>query len=160
MSYLELLEKNDNSILYKDEIVAVLIERNPVVKGQLTIIPVAPKKILEELSDEEITRLFITANKLSIVLFEKLKCQGTNFIIRNGVSAGQVEPQFSISLIPRFEKDGLSLEWKAGEGKDLDADGKLLSDALSSSKVELEKEEPVGKEESNDYLVKSLKRVP
>ncbi len=113
MSYLELLEKNDNSIIYKDEVVAVLIERNPVVKGQLTIIPVKQKKILEELSDEELTRLFITANKLSIVLFEKLKCQGTNFIIRNGTSAGQVEPQFSISLIPRFEKDGLSLEWKA-----------------------------------------------
>jgi len=159
MSYLELLEKNDNSIIYKDEVVAVLIERNPVVKGQLTIIPVKQKKILEELSDEELTRLFITANKLSIVLFEKLKCQGTNFIIRNGTSAGQVEPQFSISLIPRFEKDGLSLEWKAREGKDLDADAKLLSDALSSE-VEVSEEKPEEKEESNDYLVKSLKRVP
>lgn len=159
MTYLELLERNDPSIIYKDEVVAVLIEKNPVVKGQLSIIPVKQKKILEELSDEELTRLFVTANKLSIVLFEKLKCQGTNFIIRNGTAAGQEEPHFSISLIPRFENDGLNLEWKAGEAKDLDADAKLLSDALSSKPAETVKGEPEEKEDY-DYLVKSLKRVP
>ncbi len=39
------------------------------------------------------------------------------------------------------------------------ADAKLLSDALSSE-VEVSEEKPEEKEESNDYLVKSLKRVP
>jgi histidine triad (HIT) family protein len=160
MTYLELVEKNDLSVLYKDEVVAVLIEKHPIVKGQLTILPVTPRKILEELSDEELARLFITANKLSIVLFEKLKCEGTNFIIRNGTSAGQTEPQFSIALIPRFENDGLGLEWKPRKGKDLDIDAKLLSSALNNVKEETEKVEPVEKEGSNEYLINSLKRVP
>jgi diadenosine tetraphosphate (Ap4A) HIT family hydrolase len=55
--------------------------------------------------------MFQVANKISSVLFEKLNCHGTNILIQNGVGAGQINPRFSINVIPRFENDKLKLEW-------------------------------------------------
>ena len=40
-----------------------------------------------------------------------LNCHGTNILIQNGPSAGQINARMSINIIPRFEKDNLKLEW-------------------------------------------------
>ena len=41
-----------------------------------------------------------------------LHCDGFNLVQNNGATAGQTVPHFHIHLIPRYENDGQTINWK------------------------------------------------
>ncbi len=98
-------------IIVQDEEIVVLTPKRGISLGHVIIAPVNEYRIIEEVPSTTLSRMFQVANKISSVLFEKLNCHGTNILIQNGVGAGQINPRFSINVIPRFENDKLKLEW-------------------------------------------------
>jgi len=157
--------------LFEDSKVAIVLSPEPASRGHTLVIPKEHKVIMEQLDDDLLGYCFSVANKVSMFLFEKLKAEGINIIVQNGVAAGQTEPHFVIHIIPRRENDGLDFQWKTKQASNLE-----LSDAavqLSNAMIEKkeEKEEPKieqkeTKEEKqaeavrDSYLIRQLRRIP
>ena len=159
--------------IIKDNDITVFSPRTAFSKGQLSIMPNEKFTILEQVPDKLLTKMFQVANKLSAVLFEVMKCQGTNIFIQNGISAGQVEDNFSIQIIPRYENDGLKLEWEPKQASEeelkktiskfQDAESKEKEAKLmEQKKIEIEKpiQEKIIIDEGENYMVKNLDRLP
>ena len=85
----EKIEKESDMKIYEDPIATAFLKEKPASLGHISILPKLHSPILEQLPDKIISHLFVIANKLSTALFDVVKCQGTNIIINNGVSAGQ-----------------------------------------------------------------------
>jgi histidine triad (HIT) family protein len=165
-----------DEIVVQDEEIFVLMPKKAIAPGHIIIAPVNEYNILEQVPSNILTRMFQIANKLSSVLFEKMKCQGTNILIQNGVSAGQINQRFSINVIPRFENDNLKLEWtptqtepeklhlttaKFSEVEKQDKEKKYIEE--QKSKVEEVKKSVLIKssdeKKKRNYYVRSLEKV-
>lgn len=160
-------------ILLEDEDILVLMPKKAACKGHIIVATKKEYVILEAVPDDLLTKLFQVANKISSVLFEKLQCHGTSLLLQNGVSAGQINKHVSINVLPRYQDDGLKLEWTPHPSSQEDLQGVLnaLKDGeqeeqaqhyLETQKksVEKNKEKKEIKYEEENYLVRQLNRLP
>jgi len=166
----------ETELITQDEDIMVLTPRRAVAPGQIIIAPLQDIVVLEQVPDTLLQKMMQIANKMSSLLFETLKCHGTNILIQNGVSAGQIN-KFSINVIPRFENDDVLLEWEPKQVKSEQLDSAMMSISAvdkkeedekfkqqqkakaETKKVETIKEAPEVKDKEN-YLTKSLDRLP
>lgn len=166
----------ESEIILEDNDLHVLLPQNAITKGHIILVPKEKYTILEQVPEELMKKMFQSANKISSILFETLQCHGTNILIQNGSAAGQINPQFSINIIPRYENDGLKFDWtpKPASQEDLE---EVMSGLKSTEEKEnqdkyLEQQKEAAKkedkvEEINDdedkekdnYLAKSLDRT-
>lgn len=164
------LQKDKSRILYENEQAAMMIHPEPIAKGHILIMTKDHIPILEQLSDNLASQLFILANKASIAQFEALRVLGTNILIENGLGAGQNVAHFSISVIPRSENDGIDFNWspKMLTEEQISTVEMSLKEQLEKpeEKVEEKKEEkkeekPILKEEKGkvNYLLRQLRRT-
>jgi len=169
--------QNNPDILYEDPEVVVAIKDFSSIAGQISIFPKQHHTILEMVPDEVIQKCFILANKVSMTIFEGLGAQGTNILVQNGLGAGQKIPHFSIEVIPRREGDGLNLMWdpkqlspdemdtaylmiKEEGDKLVDIGKKKKEERKEEVKGESSKDGPKKVDNKNNYLLKSIKRLP
>jgi len=144
--------KNKRNLLYEDELVYAMLPEKPITLGHIFVVPKKHYPIIEQVPDYEIAPLFKIANKLSSVLFETLKIQGTNMIIQNGIAAGQKHAHFIINIIPRKENDNLKLEWKPKQ---------LSEEEMSTAELKLKDQtHNIGGFIKENYLIKQLHRIP
>jgi len=166
----ELIKKKTN-LVYEDELVLAVHAPMPAAPGHILVLPKEHLPILEVVPDKVVGSLFSVANKLSSAVFEKLQVQGTNIIVQNGTAAGQLVPHMQIHIIPRNQNDGLNFEWTAkaiSEEEMSTVELKLKEEADKIGVTEKEKpqvldlDQPkeVIETDSDDYRVKSLKRIP
>lgn len=101
----------NQEIIVQDEEIIVLSPKKAFTAGHVIITTVQEYNIIEEVPHHVLSRMFQIANKLSSVLFDQMKCHGTNLLVQNGLGAGQINSRFSINIIPRFENDNIKLEW-------------------------------------------------
>jgi len=166
----------ETELITQDEDIMVLTPRRAVAPGQIIIAPLQDIVVLEQVPDTLLQKMMQIANKMSSLLFETLKCHGTNILIQNGVSAGQIN-KFSINVIPRFENDDVLLEWEPKQVKSEQLDSAMMSISAvdkkeedekfkqqqkakaETKKVETIKDAPEVKDKEN-YLTKSLDRLP
>lgn len=166
-----------SEILYEDEEVVIAIKDTALAPGQLLVFPKKHYTILEMVPDQLLRKCSILSNKVSMALFDSLGCQGTNVLVQNGVSAGQQVPHFALEIIPRRENDGLNLQWKPKQlmEEEMAPVFSLLKEACAEIYVDESKPQPkketvvlkdkdteimVAKEGKNNYLLKSIRRVP
>ena len=107
-----LKNKEEFRFIYEDEKCFALLHESPAVLGHTLVIPKQHAAILEELEEEIVEHLFVVCNKMSTLLFERLKVHGTNIILNNAHAAGQELNHVTISVLPRKENDKLDLEWE------------------------------------------------
>ena len=171
--YCDLLERNQG-ILFSDNDVVVAVKETALTPGQLTIFTKEHFTILELVPDKVLAQCALVANKVSIVIFETMGCQGTNIVIENGLSGGQNVPHFALEIIPRRENDNLPLQWLPKQLMDEEMDTAYLmlkeegDKLVSVGKEEKKKEvavknstEKISSEDGKDnYLLKSLRRLP
>lgn len=167
----EEIESHPNFLCGDDKIIVILAV-SPIAPGQLQVFPREHFTIMEQTPSDVVKHMFITANKLSTVLFENINCQGTNVIVENGIPAGQSTSRFSINIIPRRENDGLNLLWSPQKfSEDQMATIALrLEEHTKKIVLEQKKQVPVIQEEQNkkidesreevNYKLKQLKRIP
>jgi len=182
----ELCEIRKAEILYQDNEIVVAVKDNVLTPGQITVFPKEHFTIMEMVPNKILGRCLGAAKKISIAVFENMGAQGTNVLIRNGLSAGQNLPHFCIEIIPRQENDGLKLSWEPKQLMEDDLDqvfmqltddgGVTLEEDNKHKKEEVEIiededsdviEEDKNKHESRkmdkskeNYLLKSLRRLP
>jgi histidine triad (HIT) family protein len=174
--------KKESATLYSDDKLIAFLSPQPATIGHIIIAPKAHLPIMEALDDKTVEHIFKVANKISIALFESIKCEGTNLIVQNGTAAGQEAPHFSVNVIARRGGDGFVFDWapkqlseeematlelqlreelsKAPEKKpEPELKEEKQAEKKEEGKVE-GKEAEEKKEEDENYLVKQLKRMP
>lgn len=144
--------------LYEDDKVIALLDIRPATRGHALVIPKKHYVVTGQMSDDEIAHIFKIANKLASLLFEELKCAGTNMIVLNGPGSGQRIPHVAVYVIPRYEDDGLNFLWKADEvgTEHLDEVYNKLK-----GKIKLEKKEKIEKKAKIEEIeAEDEERIP
>ncbi|MBW2972316.1 HIT family protein [Candidatus Woesearchaeota archaeon] len=168
-------------MIYEDDTLVSFLAEQPATIGHIILAPKRHTPILEGIDERESDSLALACKKMSIALFEAIKCEGTNIIISNGIEAGQEEPHVSASIIARKEGDGLMFEWapKRLSEEEMSTVELQLKQELEKPEVQTEipKEKPAEdkpekevsgdedipdaiKEKEESYLIKQLRRMP
>ncbi len=110
----------------------------PILPGHVLIIPKKHKVLLKELTDNEVCEMMQFANKVSNVIEEVFKAEGLDFLIQDGVVAGQIIPHLHLHIIPRKSTDILQGKlWR----KELAQHNKKLESTDFRNRARLSKEE-------------------
>ncbi len=171
--------KIEEVILYEDKEIIAFVNTLAYIPGQISIITREHYTILEQIPKQTFAKMSSIANKLAISLFDTLGAQGTNILIENGLGAGQKVPHFAMHILPRGDKDNISLEWKPQELEDFDLEDAMIQlsaltedlkitdhdEKMIVAKSEDSKTEAVVKQKDKgtkkeNYLIKSLRRKP
>lgn len=105
--------------VYEDKFTLAFLDINPATPkgGHILILPKKHYELITDLSEEEFIHLCKTIQKISKALLKY--GQGLNIIQNNKKIAGQIIPHVHFHLIPRFEKDGVILNyWKTHKYND------------------------------------------
>jgi histidine triad (HIT) family protein len=157
--------------LYSDDKVVAVLHLKPAAPGQILLFTREHYSIMEQVPDFVMSHVLNVVNKLSIAMFETINAQGTNIIIENGVAAGQGIPHFAVSIVPRYENDGLRLEWQPKKVSEEEMDVVLAQikeecESVHPSAFEREKAQVVSAPVEDktvgesDYRAKQLRRIP
>lgn len=105
------VEKPDNCHFCRKEIIdksfcttshfSAFYNISPVLAGHSLVIPKKHYQSLFELSDKELAGMMLFARKITAVLKTVFKCDGFDWTIQDGVSAGQTVPHLHLHIIPR-----------------------------------------------------------
>ena len=141
--------------IYEDEKVMAVLDIHPANKGHVIVFPKKHYSVLAQMNEEEIGYLFNIVSKLSSVIFQRLKAEGTNIFLAFGQVAGQAVPHVIVHIIPRYKDDGLDFGWESKEFDDKELedisldlrDGAALISAYK--RVIEEKIENINEEEYN-----------
>ena len=102
----------------------------PILPGHSLIIPNTHYESLFELPDDELSEMMVFARKITAVLKTFFNCDGFDWTIQDGVSAGQTVPHLHLHIIPRKPLDmPESNEWYSkvpeNEKQMLDSDHRM-----------------------------------
>ncbi|WP_282783729.1 MULTISPECIES: HIT domain-containing protein [unclassified Nocardia] len=99
-----------SSQVYSDDDVLAFMDIRPFTPGHLLVIPKVPAKSLAELDPAVGGKLFQVGQRLAAALREsEVGCDGVNFFLADGVTAGQEVFHVHLHVIPRTPGDGFGL---------------------------------------------------
>ncbi|AYF73307.1 HIT domain-containing protein [Nocardia yunnanensis] len=99
-----------SSKVYEDEDVLAFMDIRPVTPGHVLVIPKAPARSLAELDPVMGGKLFQVGQRIAAGLREsEVGCDGVNFFLADGVTAGQEVFHVHLHVIPRTPGDGFGL---------------------------------------------------
>lgn len=93
--------------VYGDEKCLAVMDINPASIGHVLLMPKEHYTIMPQIPEEVIGHMFMVSKHLSQAMLRKLKVEGTNIFVANGLVAGQKAQHFMIHVIPRREGDGI-----------------------------------------------------
>jgi histidine triad (HIT) family protein len=177
--------KKKASKVFEDDKVVAFMSPTPATIGHIVVMPKGHAPIFEAVPEVIAKHTANVANKISIAVFEAIKCEGTNIIIQNGMDAGQEAPHFSLHIIARKEGDGLMFDWvpkQMGEQEMATVELKLkevlekpdVAEQIpkepepageEGEKAEQKEKSPVDaalkeEEKEENYLIRQLRRMP
>ena len=91
--------------IHEDELTYAFLDIFPVTKGHALVIPKNHAQHIEELDDDSVSAILITAKKISERLRNTLNYPATTIGINNGPEAGQEIGHVHIHIIPRKESE-------------------------------------------------------
>lgn len=89
-------------VIYKDEVVSVIMDVNPRSNGHLLVIPNNHYQDFFDIDREVLNHIFDIAKKMCVLLTEKLNCAGITLEENNGIS--QEVKHFHLHIIPKYIK--------------------------------------------------------
>lgn len=92
-----------SQIFYSSKLSRCLVNLKPVVPGHVLIIPVRVVQRFKDLTSEEVTDLWLTAQKVGVSLEKHYNASAMSFIIQDGPGSGQTIHHVHIHVIPRIE---------------------------------------------------------
>ncbi len=148
--------------------VMAVLDARPANPGHVLIFPKEHYNILQQVPDEDVARIFSLAKYMSSAVFAATEAQGTNIIVSSGAVAGQGVPHVIIHVIPRFEEDGMPVQfWQPKEVKEdqMKEMQKRIAEALKNVKItsfkpEEEKKAAPEKPKQERGLPRVLPRIP
>lgn len=109
-----------SATLYEDDDFRVILDVGPAAKGHMLILPKKHFADICEIPEELAGKAFILAKKMAEKMEKALHADGINVLQNNHEAAGQTVFHFHIHLIPRCQKDKISIGWKPGKLTDSD----------------------------------------
>ncbi len=111
--FCEIAEKKEQSyIVYEDEEIIVILDKYPISKGHLLVIPKKHYESLHDAPDHIICKTFMVASRLAKIYRNNIGSPGVNILSNSGKIAGQIIFHFHVHVIPRWEKIS-SDPWKS-----------------------------------------------
>ncbi|MEV6095395.1 HIT domain-containing protein [Nocardia sp. NPDC051981] len=99
-----------SSKVYEDEDCLAFMDIRPVTPGHVLVIPKMPARSLAELDPALGGKLFQVGQRIAAGLREsEVHCDGVNFFLADGVTAGQEVFHVHLHVIPRTPGDGFGL---------------------------------------------------
>lgn len=99
------------SIVYQDAGCTAFMDIQPVNPGHILVVPNAHAANLADLDEETGAHMFRTSRRLAAALYSSgIKCEGVNFLLADGKSAGQEVFHVHLHVIPRFPGDGFGFK--------------------------------------------------
>lgn len=109
-----------SAVVYEDDDFRAILDVNPASRGHVIILPKNHAANIFELSEEDASKVFVVAKKIAEALKKTYSCDGVNILQNNGEAAGQTVFHLHVHVIPRFENDGIDMQWVPGETPDLE----------------------------------------
>ncbi len=141
-SFLQKIYASSTALYEDDKILCVLPQQSAVV-GHIQIYSKKEEKYIEKLSAEESVHLFSAASAVASLLFEALKVQGTNVILKSGQTDDNSDGKLCVHILPRKQDDSLqSLLWQPKQPSyNLDGVMEKIKDKMWKVKYKEEKKE-------------------
>lgn len=119
--------KKYQPMIYEDKLTVAFLDMRPATEkgGHTLVIPKKHYELITDIPDREMQALALTVKKLSKALLRFGK--GVNVLQNNKKIAGQWIKHAHFHLIPRFENDGIKMEYgfrelyKDGQMEDISA---------------------------------------
>jgi diadenosine tetraphosphate (Ap4A) HIT family hydrolase len=89
------------TIIIETENVFVAPNPFPTLPNELIIVPKSHYTIFEQLPEKTLFEMAILTKYISAALFDAISSKGTNIVIQNGSSSGQIIAHTSVRIIPR-----------------------------------------------------------
>jgi len=124
--------KLPSSKVYEDDFIFAFLDINPVNPGHTVVIPKNHYENIYETPEELSAKILIISRNIAMVMKSELGALGTNFILNNDPSAGQVISHTHLHIIPRYDGDSLE-NWPQGKYKEGEKEkiAKRLKNALT-----------------------------
>jgi histidine triad (HIT) family protein len=98
------------SLVHQDDLCSAFMDIQPVNPGHVLVVPRRHARYLADLKEEEGAQMFRVAQRLAAALRESgVRCEGVNFFLADGESAGQEVCHVHLHIFPRYEGDGFRL---------------------------------------------------
>ena len=101
-----------SATIYENDEFKVILDRFPSGEGHALILPKNHVPNVFEIDPAQAGRAYALAAKLARAMKEVLGFTDMNILQNNGPIAGQTVFHFHIHLIPRYENDGQTINWK------------------------------------------------
>lgn len=100
------------SMIYEDDLIAILVDLNPVNIGHLLIIPKIHAPDMKDVAPTTLQHIIVMAQKMNTALRQsKYLCEGVNLFVADGEAAQQEVFHFHLHVYPRFKGDGFGFKY-------------------------------------------------
>lgn len=131
--------KVPGSKIYEDDEILVFMDTQPINRGHTLIIPKKHSSSPAETDDKTLSKMITMGKKVGIAIRKStIRCEGIDFFIADGESAGQTVFHIHLHIIPRFENDGFSFRFPPGyiskpNRKELDSLAKEIKKCITNT---------------------------
>ena len=99
----------------EDENTAAFLDANPATDGHTLVVPRNHAAKLTDLDPEQTAALFDAVRAVTATIEDALDPAGVNVIQSNGAAAGQEVFHTHVHVIPRYETDGVTIDFESAE---------------------------------------------
>ena len=146
--------------IYEDEKVFVVIPEQGAVAGHIIVYSKGEQSDIAKLSAEDSTHLFYVASFAATAVFDGLRAQGTNIILKSGKTEDSSDGRLAVHILPRYPDDSLQgLFWQVKPPSyNLDDVAAKIMD--KTWKINLKKEDKSKKDEKKSAVISDSAREP
>jgi len=116
--------------VYESSQVLAFLDMSPVNPGHTLVVPKKHSETIIDADEQTLCDLIKAIKKVSNAVMKAVKADGLNIGINNYKAAGQLVPHLHVHIMPRFENDGLKLDWPAKKIPDMDEIAEKIKKAL------------------------------
>ena len=104
------------TIVGEDERTVAIMDINPATRGHVLVIPRRHAADLLKIEIEDLAACAVAAQRLALLMTERLDADGVNLVNSCGREAWQTVFHFHLHVIPRYAGDPLRLPWTPQPG--------------------------------------------
>ena len=104
------------TIVGEDERTVAIMDINPATRGHVLVIPRRHAADLLEIEIDDLAACAAAAQRLALLMTERLDADGVNLVNSCGREAWQTVFHFHLHVIPRYAGDPLRLPWTPEPG--------------------------------------------
>ncbi|WP_049898751.1 HIT family protein [Halococcus agarilyticus] len=101
--------------ILEDEDIVAFLDANPATDGHTLVAPRDHATGLTDLDPEQTAALFDTVRTATATIEDALDPAGVNIIQSNGAAAGQEVFHVHVHIVPRYEEDGVTIDFESTE---------------------------------------------